>query len=127
MKKNCPDCSYELTKKDYRQFLKEKSGEWMHCGKCQGKMYIVIPENKRFLMVLLNVLVFLLMFAITCGITYLWFAGSIEFLSTDANRGDIRLLFGGLFMIVGGIYLIMTFASRAIHWKLAVAQKSPFT
>ena len=127
MNKTCPHCSHEVAQLDYRKFLKEKTGDWMLCKNCQGKFYIVVPENKRVLMFLLNFLVFLPLFVAACAVAVFWFGiGSVLF-SEDSRGLDVRVFVFTLIVIIGIFYFVMNFASRAIQWKLAAAQKSPFT
>ena len=127
MEKACPYCSHVLTKSDYRLYLKKQSSDMMECAKCSETFYIVVPEANRMKMGFLNFLAVLPIIAMSFGAVALVFLYGGQLFDSETSRFDVRVV--GL---VGfGFFVALCFAAamafRAIQWKFAVAQKSPFT
>ena len=123
MNKKCPHCSYTLSR-DRREFILQKVGDWMLCNMCNRNIYMVIPEKKRSLMILLYSLVFIAFLVYLCGGVFFVSIFDLGFMDKNIEAFPVFIL--SLIFMFAGVYPLMIFISRAIHWWLAIAQKSPF-
>lgn len=126
MSKNCPHCNYELSKADYKQFLDDQYGDWMICPECQGKLYIVLPAGKGFLKVLVTLLAVLPLILLGAFAGFAAIGNGMQYFPEIVGEIDIRIMALAFFFLMGGVYVVATRVARAIHWKMSVAQKSPF-
>ena len=119
MNKKCPHCSYTLSR-DRREFILQKVGDWMLCNMCNRKIYMVIPEKKRSLMMLLYGLIFIAFMVCLCvGVFFvsIFGLGSME---------AFPVFILSLIFMFAGVYPLVLYFFRVIHWNLSIAQKSPF-
>jgi len=126
MSKQCPHCAIELTKADYKRFLREQYGDWMLCRSCQGKYYVLLPSGKGFIKGLVTLSVVLPLIFLGAMVGFLAIGSSYQYLPEVMAEIDARLWAIPFILLMGAIYLVSIKVSRAVQWKLAVVQKSMF-
>ena len=92
----------------------------MLCNMCNRKIYMVIPEKKRSLMMLLYGLIFIAFMVCLCvGVFFVSIFGL-------GYMEAFPVFILALIFMFAGVYPLVLYFFRVIHWNLSIAQKSPF-
>ena len=137
--KNCPHCVTSFGTEVRNEFVKAQFLDYLFCPNCNGKSFIVVPDEKKIMFRLTQILVFtfvlIVLFVMAAGLIVLLgdslFQGGVEQEYSRVRRSDIitgsapLLITGG--MVLGVILMMKRFLSRLIMWQFARVQKTPYS